>query len=73
MMTLEDLMNKPQSAWGKTERVQEASSIPRESRIQNRTECDKHTAAKKYTPRNTENGWVLNWRTSYRQNQYLHS
>ncbi len=74
IMTLEDLINKPQSAWAKSERIYKKHRL----QLENHAMKIGHNAVntlqlKNIHPEVEKMVGALNWRTSYRQNQYFHS
>ena len=74
MMTLEDLINKPQSAWEKSDRIYKKHRQFLENHaFKIGQQATNILQLKDIHPEIQKMVGALNWRTSYRQNQYFHS
>ena len=74
IMTLEDLINKPQSAWGKADRIYKKHRQSLENHaFKIGQQATNILELKNIHPEIQKMVGALNWRTSYRQNQYFHS
>ena len=74
IMTLEDLINKPQSAWGKADRIYKKHRQFLENHaFKIGQQATNILQLKDIHPEIQKMVGALNWRTSYRQNQYFHS